>query len=250
MTMEAQKVAPALAAGNAVVLKPSELTPSPALELGRIALEAGLPPGVLNVLPGTGATAGRSAGRTPGREDGLVHRRHSQRQAHRRGGGRASSCRWRWSSAASRLTSYSPMPISTAAVDAVAGGIFEGSGQSCVAGSRLFVQRAVHDRVVETLLGRARDAARRPARCARRADGSDRFVRASRAHRARWSKRRAADGAEMLIGGAAPADAAPGERRVLSADRASRASTIALRSPSRRSSVRCCASCRSTTKRT
>ena len=47
LTMEAQKVAPALAAGNAVILKPSEVTSSPALELGRIALEAGVPPGIL-----------------------------------------------------------------------------------------------------------------------------------------------------------------------------------------------------------
>ncbi len=66
MTMEAQKVAPALAAGNAVILKPSELTSSPALELGRIALEAGLPPGVLNVLTGTGATTGAALVSHPG----------------------------------------------------------------------------------------------------------------------------------------------------------------------------------------
>ncbi|MGE8636356.1 MAG: aldehyde dehydrogenase family protein, partial [Achromobacter piechaudii] len=59
LTMEAQKVAPALAAGNAVILKPSEVTSSPALALGRIALEAGLPPGILNVVTGLGATVGR-----------------------------------------------------------------------------------------------------------------------------------------------------------------------------------------------
>jgi acyl-CoA reductase-like NAD-dependent aldehyde dehydrogenase len=52
------KLAPALAAGNTVVLKPSELTPLSALFLADLALEAGLPPGVLNVLPGTGADAG------------------------------------------------------------------------------------------------------------------------------------------------------------------------------------------------
>src|SRR5690606_31697968 len=58
LTMEAQKIAPALAAGNAVVLKPSEVTPSTGLAVGRIALEAGLPPGLLNVLPGTGHDVG------------------------------------------------------------------------------------------------------------------------------------------------------------------------------------------------
>ena len=66
MTMEAQKVAPALAAGNAVILKPSEITSSAALELGRIALEAGLPPGLLNVLPGSGATTGSALVDHPG----------------------------------------------------------------------------------------------------------------------------------------------------------------------------------------
>jgi betaine-aldehyde dehydrogenase len=55
---EAQKVAPALAAGCAVVLKPSELTPLLALELGRIAQAAGLPDGLLSVVPGTGSVAG------------------------------------------------------------------------------------------------------------------------------------------------------------------------------------------------
>jgi len=65
LTMESQKVAPAIAAGNAVILKPSEITPSPALELGRAALDAGLPPGILNVLPGTGAVAGESLIRQP-----------------------------------------------------------------------------------------------------------------------------------------------------------------------------------------
>ena len=52
------KVAPALAAGNTIVLKPAELTPLTALELERVALEAGLPEGVLNVVPGPGRTCG------------------------------------------------------------------------------------------------------------------------------------------------------------------------------------------------
>jgi betaine-aldehyde dehydrogenase len=66
LTMETQKVAPALAAGNAVILKPSEVTPLTALALGRAALEAGVPPGIVNVLPGTGAVAGEALVRHPG----------------------------------------------------------------------------------------------------------------------------------------------------------------------------------------
>src|SRR5579872_1974970 len=59
LTMEAQKIAPILAAGNAAILKPSEVTPSCAIELGRIALDAGIPPDILNILPG-GPEIGRA----------------------------------------------------------------------------------------------------------------------------------------------------------------------------------------------
>src|SRR3546814_7240223 len=66
MTMEAQKTAPALAAGNAVILKPSEVTPSAGLLLGEVALQAGLPPGILNVLTGNGAITGKALVEHPG----------------------------------------------------------------------------------------------------------------------------------------------------------------------------------------
>ncbi|HEX9096654.1 MAG TPA: aldehyde dehydrogenase family protein [Candidatus Dormibacteraeota bacterium] len=60
LTIASWKVAPALAAGNAAILKPASYTPLTALELGRIALEAGLPEGVLNVITGPGATTGNA----------------------------------------------------------------------------------------------------------------------------------------------------------------------------------------------
>lgn len=63
--MVAWKIAPALAAGNCVVLKPAEQSPSSALRLGELAAEAGLPDGVLNVVPGTGERAGEALGRHP-----------------------------------------------------------------------------------------------------------------------------------------------------------------------------------------
>ncbi len=154
LTMEAQKVAPALAAGNAVILKPSELTPSPALDLGRAALEAGLPPGILNVLPGTGAEVGRAlvehagvrfvsftGGTESGRHIATVAARKLMPVALELGG-------------KSPHIVFSDANIEEA-VAAVADGIFEGAGQSCVAGSRLFVQRAVHDDVLDRLTKRA-----------------------------------------------------------------------------------------------
>jgi acyl-CoA reductase-like NAD-dependent aldehyde dehydrogenase len=61
--MACWKVAPALATGNSIVLKPAEQSPSTALKLGELALEAGVPPGVLNVVPGYGDTAGQALAR-------------------------------------------------------------------------------------------------------------------------------------------------------------------------------------------
>jgi betaine-aldehyde dehydrogenase len=154
LTMEAQKIAPALAAGNAVVLKPSELTPTTALALGRAALEAGVPPGIVNVLPGTGAVAGEALVRHPGVRFVSFT------------GGTASGRR------IAAIAAEKPMPVALelggksphivfadadlgAAASAVADGIFEGGGQSCVAGSRLFVERAAYQRVLEMVVERA-----------------------------------------------------------------------------------------------
>ncbi len=154
LTMEAQKIAPALAAGNAVVLKPSEVTPGAALAVGRIALEAGLPPGLLNVLPGTGATTGNALINHP-----------DVRMVSFTGGtatGRAiaSVAAQRLIPVALELGGKSPHIIFDdacleSAVEGVVDGIFEGSGQSCVAGSRLFVQRGVYQRVLDMLVARA-----------------------------------------------------------------------------------------------
>ena len=73
--------APALAAGNTVVLKPAELTPLTAIRLGELALEAGLPEGVFTVLPGKGSVVGRAVRHPPGRAQDLLHRLDRGRQA-------------------------------------------------------------------------------------------------------------------------------------------------------------------------
>ncbi|MBI5258550.1 MAG: aldehyde dehydrogenase [Burkholderiales bacterium] len=204
MTMEAQKVAPALAAGNAVLLKPSEVTPSAALELGRIALEAGLPPGVLNVLPGTGAGVGAALVAHPGvRMVSFTGGTESGRRI-------AEAAARKLMPVALELGGKSPHIVFDdanldEAAEAVAGGIFEGSGQSCVAGSRLFVQRRVHDALVEKLVARARslkvDLPDAP--------GAQMGPIATFAHRDRIAQMVQAarhEGAELLAGGHAPAD--------------------------------------------
>ena len=204
LTMEAQKVAPALAAGNAIVLKPSEITPSTALALGQIALEAGLPPGILNVVPGTGHEAGaalvehplvRMVSFTGGTESG---RRIAQVAARK------------LMPVGLELGGKSPHIVFAdadldEAVEAVAGGIFEGSGQSCVAGSRMFVQRTVYDAVMRKLV----DVAAALKVDLPDAPGAQMGPLATFAHRDRVAgmvDSARAEGAQILVGGARPQD--------------------------------------------
>jgi betaine-aldehyde dehydrogenase len=206
LSMEAQKVAPALAAGNAVILKPSELTPSTALELGRIAQEAGLPPGLLNVLPGRGTETGLAMVRHPGVQ--MV----SFTGGTSTGRGIATLAAEKLMPVALELGGKSPHIVFEdarvpAMVDAVVNGIFEGSGQSCVAGSRVFVQKALYSRVLDAFVSRAQ---------ALRVDqpdvrGAQMGPMVSFAHRDRVAgmvdEARSA-GADVLCGGSRPGQAA------------------------------------------
>ena len=155
MMIASKSLAPALATGNSVVLKPSEQTPLTAMLLADIAADAGIPPGVLNVVNGLGATAGAALTEHP-----LV------KKVVFTGGtevGRAISLATagRFAKATLELGGKSPVlvfddtPIDTAARGAAFGG-FIGAGQTCIAGSRLLVQRGIYDDVV----GGARRAGR------------------------------------------------------------------------------------------
>ncbi len=152
---EAQKLAPALAAGNAVVLKPAEVTPLLALELARLCDEAGLPKGLLSVLPGKGSVIGDAITRHPlvrrvAFTGGTATGRHIARIAAEK-----------MMPVSLELGGKSPtMVLDDADLDhAVAGvlyGIFSSSGESCIAGSRLFVARRIRDAFVERLVAGAR----------------------------------------------------------------------------------------------
>ncbi|MFW6201619.1 MAG: aldehyde dehydrogenase family protein [Gemmatimonadota bacterium] len=154
LQMAAWKVAPALACGNAVVLKPAEQTPLSALELAVIAEEAGVPPGVLNVLPGIGETAGAA----------LVRHEDVDKLAFTGSTG-VGRVIMREAAESLKMVSLelggkSPNIVFDdadleAAVRGAHAGIFYNSGQACTAGSRLLVQRSVHDEFVEKLVERA-----------------------------------------------------------------------------------------------
>ncbi|KAF1044661.1 MAG: putative aldehyde dehydrogenase AldA [Herbaspirillum frisingense] len=147
---EAQKMAPALAAGNAVVVKPAEVTPLAALELARICIEAGVPAGLISVLPGKGSVIGDAITLHP-----LV-KRVSFTGGTTTGKHIAHIAADKMMPVSLELGGKSPtMVFDDADIDhAVAGvlyGIFSSSGESCIAGSRLFVARAVYDGFMERL---------------------------------------------------------------------------------------------------
>lgn len=139
--------APALAAGNAVVLKPSEFTPLSSLVLGRLAVAAGLPKGLLQVVPGLGPTTGAALLAAPGVAKATFVGSPAT------GAAIAAACAARVVPCVLELGGKSANIVFADADPALAvkgaqAAIFAGAGQSCVAGSRLLVQRPVYDRLV------------------------------------------------------------------------------------------------------
>lgn len=148
----AWKLAPALATGNSVVLKPPETASLALLRVGELALEAGLPPGVLNIVTGEGSVVGETMGLSP-LVDALVFT-----------GSGATGRRLLHYSAESNLKRvylelggkspnvvFADAPDLEQAAKVSAAAIFRNSGQVCVAGSRLLVEASVHDEFVDAL---------------------------------------------------------------------------------------------------
>jgi betaine-aldehyde dehydrogenase len=152
---EAQKMAPALAAGCAMVFKPAEITPRMAIELARIAEAAGVPPGIISVLPGKGSLVGDALVRHP-----LV-KRIAFTGGTSVGLGIAKLAAEKLMPVSLELGGKSPTIVcADADLDhAVAGvlyGIFSSSGESCIAGSRAFVHASVYDEFKRRLLAGAK----------------------------------------------------------------------------------------------
>ena len=144
------KLAPALATGCTVVLKPSEETPLSALWLAELAMEAGLPPGVLNVVPGRGECAGQAMVDHPD-IDKITFTGSTAvgKQIARRAADQVKRVTLELGGKSANII-FADADLD-AAVTGSAGGIFWHSGQTCSAPSRLFVHRSLHDEVVERL---------------------------------------------------------------------------------------------------
>ncbi|MBV6273422.1 aldehyde dehydrogenase [Alcaligenaceae bacterium CGII-47] len=152
LLMASWKFAPALAAGNSVVLKPAEQSPLTALRVAELASEAGIPAGVFNVVPGFGHTAGKALGLHPD-VDMLAFTGSTEVGKYFLTYAGQSNMKQVWLECGGKSPHivFADAYDLDAAVKAVGMGIFFNSGQVCNAGSRLLVQRAVHDEFVEKL---------------------------------------------------------------------------------------------------
>lgn len=150
---EVQKLAPALAAGNAVILKPAEATSLIALELARLFEQAGLPPGLLSVLPGKGSVVGNAIVQHP-----LV-KKISFTGGTSTGRQLAHIAAERLIGTSLELGGKSPTVVLDdadldLAVNGVIYGIFSSSGQACIAGARLFVHANVYEAFMQRLVAK------------------------------------------------------------------------------------------------
>ncbi len=153
--MGVAKIAPALAVGCTVVLKPAEQTPLTTIRLGELIAEAGFPEGVVNIVTGFGETAGRALVAHPGVDKIAFTGSTSVGKEILKG------CAGNLKRVTLELGGKSPVIVFPdaalePATEVAARGIFMNSGQVCAAGSRLFVHEKVFDQVVEGVVARAR----------------------------------------------------------------------------------------------
>ena len=154
LMIASKSVAPALATGNSVVLKPSEQTPLTALLIGELALEAGVPPGVFNVVPGLGPVPGAGLAEHPlvnkvvftggtevGRSISVATAARFAKSTVELGG-------------KTPVLVFDDVPVEVSARGAAFGG-FVGAGQTCIAGTRILVQNSVYDDFVAAIVDQA-----------------------------------------------------------------------------------------------
>jgi aldehyde dehydrogenase (NAD+) len=149
LMMLAWKIAPALAAGNTVVLKPAETTPLSALTFASLAAEAGLPPGVVNIVTGAGATGAALVEHPDVDKVAFTGSTAVGKQIAQSLAGTRKSLTLELGGKAAHVI-FEDAPLDQA-IEGVINGIFFNQGHVCCAGSRLFVQESIHDRFVDKL---------------------------------------------------------------------------------------------------
>ncbi|RMF11975.1 MAG: aldehyde dehydrogenase family protein [Candidatus Dadabacteria bacterium] len=210
MLLAVWKIAPALATGNTIVLKPSEVTPLTCLRLGELIQDAGVPDGVVNIVPGYGHIAGAAIANHPkvnkisftgskrtGRQLMIAAAEDFKRITLELGG-------------KSPNIVFADADIQAAVRGAMAG-IFFNQGEVCAAGSRLFVERSRFDELVDGIVGGAEKLK------ARQGAGVDPATKigplVSKEHMDRvlgYIEKGRSEGAELLTGGGVNADAGSG----------------------------------------
>lgn len=190
--------APALAAGNTVVIKPSELTPASALELARLAIEAGIPPGVINVVTGLRETGEALVDHELVRKINFTGGDAGGRAIAARAGRRLVDCVLELGGKSPNIV-FDDADLDRAEAGVLAG-IFAAAGQTCVAGSRAYIHEKVYQQLADRLIARAQKIVI--------GDPLDRGTQMGPvASRAQLDKdetmvqRAVADGAEILCGG-------------------------------------------------
>ncbi len=155
LDMATWKLAPALAMGNSVVLKPAEQSPLSALMLAELAAEAGLPDGVLNVVPGYGQDAGKALGLHPDVDCLVFTGSTAVGKLFQRYAGESNMKQvWPETGGKSPSLIFADADLDAAA-DMAAFGIFFNQGEVCSANSRLLVQSSVADEVIDRMATRA-----------------------------------------------------------------------------------------------
>ncbi|MGD2182480.1 aldehyde dehydrogenase family protein [Lusitaniella coriacea] len=157
LLMQAWKLAPALAMGNTVVLKPATQTPLSALRVGELILEAGFPPGAVNILPGSGSVVGTAIARHP--DIDKVAFTGSTEVGHRI---LEAAAQTNLKRVTLELGGKSPNIVLAdadldAAIEGAHFGLFLNQGQCCTAGSRLFVQKSCYEEFISRSIERAKN---------------------------------------------------------------------------------------------
>jgi betaine-aldehyde dehydrogenase len=206
LLMASWKLGPALAAGNTCILKPASLSPMTALRLGELALEAGFPPGVINVVTGPGGTAGASIAAHPGigkvaftgetttGQEIMRLASNNVKKISLELGGKSPNVVYA-DADIERFASESPYSV------------FDNCGQDCCARSRILVERSVHEQVVELFAAATRKVVVGDPADDRTEVGT--LVSFKQRDRVRdYIEIGLAEGANLVVGGEAPDDPA------------------------------------------